>query len=84
MIIIYLPRNIPTQMELTNSINKNEEKKLNLFRRVAEDNCPWPIIASLALSRMYESWQLQGYTVPKVNRFASFVSSLHRDKYSVF
>jgi len=29
-----------------------------------EDNCPWAAIASLALYKMYNSWQSQGYTLP--------------------
>lgn len=34
-------------------------------RKPNEDNCPWGVIASLALNKMFTSWQLQGYTVPK-------------------
>eukprot|EP00092_Neocalanus_flemingeri_P009022 GFUD01009708.1.p1 GENE.GFUD01009708.1~~GFUD01009708.1.p1 ORF type:complete len:387 (+),score=150.36 GFUD01009708.1:74-1234(+) len=29
-----------------------------------EDNCPWSLIASLALYKLYNSWQSQGYTLP--------------------
>jgi len=31
---------------------------------VNEDNCPWSVIASLALYKLYNSWQSQGYTLP--------------------
>ena len=37
-----------------------------VFRAPSEDNCPWGIIASLALNKMFEAWKLQGYTVPQV------------------
>jgi len=30
-----------------------------------EDNCPWPQIASLALYKLYNDWQSQGYELPK-------------------
>merc|ERR1711936_288327 len=30
-----------------------------------EDNCPWPQIASLALYKLYNDWQSQGYQLPK-------------------
>lgn len=29
-----------------------------------EDNCPWSVLASLALYRLYADWQTQGYTLP--------------------
>jgi len=29
-----------------------------------EDNCPWSMIASLALYKLYNSWQSQGYSLP--------------------
>jgi len=31
----------------------------------AEDNCPWNVLASLALYRLYDDWQAQGYSLPK-------------------
>jgi len=31
---------------------------------VNEDNCPWSMIASLALYKLYNSWQSQGYSLP--------------------
>jgi len=30
-----------------------------------EDNCPWPQIASLALYKLYNDWQTQGFQLPK-------------------
>jgi len=39
---------------------KNEEEGVG----VNEDNCPWSVIASLALYKLYNSWQSQGYTLP--------------------
>ena len=30
-----------------------------------EDNCPWPQIASLALYKLYNDWQSQGYELPR-------------------
>jgi len=30
-----------------------------------EDNCPWPQIASLALYKLYNDWQSQGFQLPK-------------------
>ena len=31
----------------------------------SEDNCPWPQIASLALYKLYNDWQSQGYEIPR-------------------
>jgi len=31
---------------------------------VNEDNCPWSLLASLALYKLYNSWQSQGYSLP--------------------
>ena len=39
----------------------------------SEDYCPWPIIASLALYKMYEQWQQQGYVMPKVSKFVNYL-----------
>jgi len=30
----------------------------------SEDNCPWSLIASLALHKLYNSWQSLGYSLP--------------------
>ena len=30
-----------------------------------EDHTPWPQIASLALYKLYNDWQIQGYQLPK-------------------
>ena len=31
----------------------------------SEDHCPWPQIASLALYKLYNDWQSQGYQLPR-------------------
>jgi len=41
------------------SLNESERRAPN------EDNCPWVLLASLALHKMYDSWQSQGYSIPK-------------------
>jgi len=39
---------------------KNEEEGVG----PNEDNCPWSLLASLALYKLYNSWQSQGYSLP--------------------
>lgn len=39
---------------------KNENEGVG----VNEDNCPWSVLASLALYKLYNSWQSQGYSLP--------------------
>jgi len=39
---------------------KNEDEGVG----VNEDNCPWSVLASLALYKLYNSWQSQGYSLP--------------------
>lgn len=51
---------IAIQGMISAKCQKNEDEGVG----VNEDNCPWTIIASLALYKLYNSWQSQGYTLP--------------------
>ena len=39
--------------------------KCELTEVDGEDHCPWPQIASLALYKLYNDWQSQGYELPR-------------------
>ena len=44
-----------------------------------EDHCPWPLIASLALHKLYNDWQSQGYELPRELTSVSGWSELPSD-----
>jgi len=51
---------IAIQGMISAKCQKNDDEGVG----VNEDNCPWTMIASLALYKLYNSWQAQGYTLP--------------------
>ena len=57
---------IAIQGMISAKCQKNEDEGVG----VNEDNCPWTIIASLALYKLYNSWHSQGYTLhPELTNF---------------
>jgi len=58
-------RNAAAEAAIQGEIIKKCNQNVTDRSRPSEDFCPWGVIASLALSRMYESWRLQGFAVPK-------------------
>jgi len=57
-------KNAVSELAIQGLISKKCE--LNDWEGVGstEDNCPWSVLASLALYRLYADWQTQGYTLP--------------------
>lgn len=55
-----------TEMAIQGLISaKCEMNEVEGAAGMSEDNCPWPQIASLALYKLYNDWQSQGYELPK-------------------
>lgn len=59
-------RLVAAENAIKGEIAKRSDENYTCKQKMAsEDYCPWPIIASLALYKMYEQWQQQGYVMPK-------------------
>jgi len=59
-------RSMAAERAIQGEILQRCEQNSSVNKKLAtEDYCPWAIIASLSLYKMYEQWQQQGYIMPK-------------------